>query len=152
MLGHPVKLGPGHSSANRNQVLQDSVLGLLGLTKGEEWKIPKFLHHFRLHLPNWTGRGKSITVFAPPPPHFYQTCDALGVNLNFKEITESDTVTTFEVKVKLEDPKDGKYKDFDECVQQLSDGERKDKMLTVLPKVHKERKGIFRPGTLGRSF
>jgi len=155
MLGHPVKFGPGHSSATRNQILQENILGPLELTKGEEWKIPKLLHHHRLCLPSYLGRNKHLTVFAPPPPHFYQTCDALGVTINFKDIAESDSISTYDAREKPcsdSQESDGKYEDFETHIQKLGSGIKSDKMLTVLPKIHKKKRGIYRPDTLGRSY
>jgi hypothetical protein len=44
----------------------------LGLEKGEEWRLPKFLHSWRLHLPGWLAKGEALTVVAPPPPYFLE--------------------------------------------------------------------------------
>jgi hypothetical protein len=44
----------------------------LGLEKGEEWRLPKFLHSWRLHLPGWLAKGEALTVVALPPPYFLE--------------------------------------------------------------------------------
>jgi hypothetical protein len=43
-----------------------------GLEKGEEWRLPKFLHHWRLHLPGWLAKGEDLTLLAPPPLYYKQ--------------------------------------------------------------------------------
>ena len=42
-----------HTNAHRTQILPPQVLELLCLAKGEEWVVPKMLHHHRLLLTKW---------------------------------------------------------------------------------------------------
>jgi 23S rRNA-/tRNA-specific pseudouridylate synthase len=92
MLGHKVRLTTAHTVARRSEVLAPALLEALGLRKGEEWEVPRLVHQHRLHLQGWHDRETDLTVFAPPPPHFQQTCTELGIGLDYKAIAERDAV------------------------------------------------------------
>ena len=100
MLGQKVKLSTAHTNAKRMQVLPTHLLELLGMSKGEEWMLPKLLHQHRIFLPDWLGRDKSLTVYAPPPPHWLKTCKVLGINFNYKEVAQKDTVKHWAARVR----------------------------------------------------
>jgi len=100
ILGQRVKLSTAHTNAKRTQVLPTHLLELLGMSKGEEWMMPKMLHQHRIFLPDWLGRDKSLTVFAPPPPHWLKTCKVLGINFDFKEVAQKDTVKHWAARVR----------------------------------------------------
>jgi len=100
LMGQKVKLSTSHTNATRTQVLPPPIMEALGLAKGEEWIIPKMLHHHRLFLPNWLGSGKSLTVYAPPPKHWVNTCKVLGLEFDYKEVMHSDKVKHWEAKEK----------------------------------------------------
>ena len=51
ILGKKLRI-TSHTNAQRTQILPPHVLELLGLTRGEEWMVPKMLHHHRLMLPS----------------------------------------------------------------------------------------------------
>jgi len=108
LMGHKVKVGLKHTQASRMQKLPPTVRERLELKKGEEWKIPKHLHHHRIHLPDFLGKGKDLTVRAPLPPHFIKSCQVLGVQLNWKEIVENDQVKVWPAKEKKKKEKDDK--------------------------------------------
>jgi len=155
LMGHPVRQGPQQSQAQRSQVLPLPIRERLGLGQGEEWRLPKLSHLFRVLLPRVCEGGGDLTVFAPPPPHFSLTAEALGVELSFKELAESDAVTVYEPREK--EAKGDKHVDEhqevgdgDESVGVLAPG-GDDKMLTLNPKVHRPKSRIFRPNTLGRT-
>jgi len=97
LMGHKVKVGLQHTAANRQQKLPQSVMESLGVRKGHEWQIPKHLHQFRINLPDYMGRGKNLTVFAPPPTYFSRTSAALGIDVDFQNLVENDEVSTWEV-------------------------------------------------------
>lgn len=92
LLGHPVRLTSAHTVAHRSQVMAPHLREMLGLGKGEEWLMPKMVHHHRLHIPGWLSKKTNLTVFAPPPPHFVKTCTKLGLALDFKSLAEKDTI------------------------------------------------------------
>jgi len=100
ILGQRIKLNTAHTNAKRMQVLPVHLLELLGMSKGEEWLMPKMLHQHRLFLPDWLGRDKSLTVFAPPPPHWLKTCKVLGINFDFKEVAQNDTVKHWAARIR----------------------------------------------------
>jgi len=103
MMGQKVKLSTAHTNANRTQMLPAPVMEALGLARGEEWLIPRMLHQHRIFLPDWLGSGKSLTVFAPPPDHWVNTCKVVGLHLDFKEVMLGDKVKHWEAKEKKVD-------------------------------------------------
>ena len=94
LLGHKLRI-TAQSTARRTQQLPDHVLEAVGAARGEEWRLPKLLHHHRLLLPAWLAGGRDLTVYAPPPPHWTNTCDALELNFSFKDFCEHDKVATY---------------------------------------------------------
>merc|ERR1712059_162467 len=127
-----------------------------GLAKGEAWKVPKMVHHHRLLLPDWGRQGKHLTVFAPPPPHFVETCKVLKIQLDYKKLAEEDTVTQWEAQVKkkakaLEVTEKTELSDLHQNLDVL-DARKKRNLLVIKPKIESKRKRIFRPETEGRSF
>jgi len=100
VMGQRVKLSTAHTNARRTQVLPPNILELLGLVKGEEWKVPKMLHLHRLFLPNWLGRDKDLTVYAPPPPHWLKTCKVLRINFDYKVVAQEDKVRHWDKRVR----------------------------------------------------
>ena len=91
VLGQKVKM-TATANANRTQVLPPHLQQLLELEKGEEWRLPKLLHHHRVHLPGWLPAGEDLTVFAPPPPHWLRAASILGIKFDFQEFLEADMV------------------------------------------------------------
>ena len=98
MMGQRVKLSTAHTNASRTQMLPTHLLEVLGLSKGEEWLLPKMLHLHRLVLPGWLGTGKDLTVFAPPPEHWVKTCKVVGINLDYKKVAEEDKVKQWKAR------------------------------------------------------
>jgi len=105
LMGHRVKLSTGHTNARRAQILPSHLLDALGLSKGEEWLVPKMLHLHRMFLPAWLGTGKDLTVYAPPPTHWTKTCTVLAINFNYKEVAEKDGIKQW--KTRLKNKKEG---------------------------------------------
>ena len=91
VLGKKVKM-TATANANRTQVLPPHLLELLELERGEEWRLPKLLHHHRLQLPGWLPAGEDLTVFAPPPPHWLRAASILGINFDYEQFVEADQV------------------------------------------------------------
>jgi len=100
MMGQRVKLSTAHTNAKRMQVLPTHLLDLLGMAKGEEWMMPKMLHLHRIFLPGWLGRDKDLTVFAPPPPHWVDTCKVLGLHFDHKVVAKEDKVKHWDPRVR----------------------------------------------------
>lgn len=98
ILGQKVKLTTSHTNAKRTQVLSSNLLELLNLNKGEEWKLPKMIHFHRLFLPSWFDKGKDLTIYAPPPDHWIDTCELLGLKLDYKDIAQKDCVMQWPLK------------------------------------------------------
>ena len=91
VLGQKVKITAA-TNAHRTQTLPGHILQLLDLSKGQEWRLPKLLHHHRLYLPSWLPGGGDVTVFAPPPPHWVRVSQLLGLKFDFKQFVKSDEV------------------------------------------------------------
>merc|ERR1711874_460368 len=98
LMGHKVKVGIKNTQANRQQKLPSAVMDRLGVRKGEEWRVPKHLHQFRINLPDFLGPGKHLTVFAPPPKYFSLTSAKLGIDIKFREVAERDEVAEWEAR------------------------------------------------------
>ena len=105
ILGQRVKVTAA-TNARRIQTLQPHLLELLGLEKGEEWRLPRLLHHHRLHLPSWLPAGEDVTVFAPPPPHWLRACQILGIKFNFKDFVKEDEVMQYKARERKPKEKD----------------------------------------------
>jgi len=60
--------------------------------------LPVFLHHWRLFLPELLGKGKHLTIFAPPPEHFIKTLQKAEIPLDFKELCNNDKVALYPEK------------------------------------------------------
>lgn len=97
LMGHKVRVGTKHTQASRQQKLPPALAEKLNVKKGDEWRVPKLLHHHRIHLPEFLGKGKDLTVFAPLPPHFTNTCQALGVAVDWEKIAREDEVKVWPV-------------------------------------------------------
>ena len=95
LLGKKLRI-TSHTNAQRTQILPPHVLELLGLAKGEEWVVPKMLHHHRLLLTKWLPGGENVTVFAPPPGHWMRTCAALDLRFNYTEFAQTDKITHYQ--------------------------------------------------------
>jgi len=100
ILGRKVKVSGEHSQSNRIQKLSPAIMNLLGLSKGEEWRVPAFIHCWREYLPNWFGPGNHLTIYAPPPEHFVQALKESGISFSFEMFIKTDTVVTFDQKKK----------------------------------------------------
>ena len=96
ILGKKLRI-TSHTNAQRTQILPPHVLELLGLARGEEWVVPKMLHHHRLMLPRWLPGGQDVTVFAPPPGHWMRTSAALGLRFNFTEFAKADKISHYKL-------------------------------------------------------
>ena len=96
LLGKKLRI-TSHTNAHRTQILPPHVLELLGLAKGEEWVVPKMLHHHRLLLPRWLPGGEDVTVFAPPPGHWLRTCAALNLRFNYTEFAQADKISHYQL-------------------------------------------------------
>ena len=105
LMGHKVKLTTAYTESKRCQVLPPSMLDLMGLRKGEEWEVPRMVHHHRLHLWDWLGKDTHVTVFAPPPEFFSRTCHTLGIAIDYSNLAETDTI-----KLWKQDPRKKKKK------------------------------------------
>ena len=91
LLGQKIRV-TATTNAYRTQILPAHLLQLLGLEKGEEWRLPKLLHHHRLHLAGWLQDGADLTVFAPPPSHWLSVAEILGISFDFKTFAGADQV------------------------------------------------------------
>ena len=94
LLGKKLRI-TSHTNAQRTQILAPHLLDLLGLVKGEEWVLPKLLHHHRLLLPQWLPGGEDVTVFAPPPQHWLSTCHTLDLRFDYKEFAKYDKISHY---------------------------------------------------------
>ena len=115
VLGQKVKM-TATANANRTQVLPSHLLQLLQLEKGEEWRLPKLLHHHRLHLPGWLPAGEDLTVFAPPPPHWLRASTILGIKFDFKQFAEADVVKQWDKSEENQAKKKKKKKEREENI------------------------------------
>lgn len=122
LMGHKVRVGTKHTQASRQQKLPINVAERLSVRKGEEWRVPKLLHHHRIHLPEFLGKEKDLTVFAPLPPHFRNTCRALGVTVDWKEVAKTDQVKVWPVHGNANKNKliDESKSDLDRHVKELN--------------------------------
>jgi len=100
ILGRKVKVSSEHSQSSRIQKLSPAIMKLLGLSKGEEWRVPAFIHCWREYLPNWFGPGNNLTIYAPPPQHFIQALKESGISFSFEMFIKTETEVTFDQKNK----------------------------------------------------
>jgi len=100
LMGHKVKLSTAHTQAKRCQVLPEHLLNTLGLSKGDEWKLPRMLHLHRIHFPDWLGKGKDLTVYGPPPSYWLTTVNALEIPWNYTNVAKEDKVKCWSQKTK----------------------------------------------------
>ena len=115
VLGQKVKM-TASVNAHRTQVLPPHLLQLLELERGQEWRLPKLLHHHRLHLPGWLPSGEDLTVFAPPPPHWLRASNILGINFDFKQFVETEEVKQWDKREENQIKKMKKKKEREESV------------------------------------
>jgi len=98
VLDHKVKGMKVNSQTNRSQVLPRATSDMLGLGKGEAWRVPAHIHNWRVHLPGWLGKGKDLTILAPPPPHFNQTLKKADITFSFQDFAADKEIEAFPVK------------------------------------------------------
>jgi len=109
VLGQKVLKGPELNIKNRTQLLTPATRELFGLGKGETWRLPVFIHHWRLFLPGVMGKGKDLTIFAPLPQHFKQTLVETNIKFDFEEFVKNDSIVTHEI-ITQKKPKNSKKK------------------------------------------